>query len=193
MGKQDEQVLLQSLQQNDRSALKVLFDTYYTELCKTAYRLLKDPDQVEDTVQQVFIRFWEKRGQLKIESSLQAYLHRMTINESIAYLRKQKRRAEQELPQNQGDLAPDVETTFLTSELQEHILKAIAQLPPACQAIFRLSRMEGLSYKEIAAKQQLSIKTVENQMGKALRILRVELSNYLQFLPFFYYFESWFL
>ncbi len=188
MGKQDEHLLLQRLKQSDRSALKVLFDTYYAELCKTAYRLLKDPDQVEDAVQQVFIRFWEKREKLTIESSVQAYLHRMTINESIAFLRKQKRRSEQELPQNHGDLAPDVETSFLASELQEHILKAITKLPPACQAIFRLSRMEGLSYKEIAVKQQLSVKTVENQMGKALRILRVELGNYLQFLPVFLFF-----
>lgn len=145
------------------------------------YRIVRDQATVEDLAQNVFIRFWEKRHQINITSSVGAYLNRMGVNEALAYLRKNKRYSIEELtPQTRsGDTVDSSEQTYLHTELQEQIKTAIETLPPRCRLVFQLSRYEELTYKEIAEKLEISVKTVENQMGKALRVLREELKGYL--------------
>jgi RNA polymerase sigma-70 factor (ECF subfamily) len=103
----------------------------------------------------------------------------MAINEALGHLRKNKVYIEELDPQTNKELAPDVEKQLLHSELENEIRAAIDNLPPRCRTVFQLSRFEELTYQEIADKMEISIKTVENQMGKALRVLREQLQQYL--------------
>ena len=104
----------------------------------------------------------------------------MAVNEALGHLRKNKKYREEELDSNVS-LGTDRsgEDQYMHGELQSHVTKAINSLPPKCRAVFQLSRFEELTYREIAEKMDISIKTVENQMGKALKILRRELGAYL--------------
>lgn len=144
------------------------------------HRFIRERATVEDLAQNVLIRFWEKRHKINITSSIKAYLHRMAINEALGYLRKNKKYTEEEFSTTTPVGATEsVEENYLHSELENKITKAINSLPPKCRAIFQLSRFEDMTYKEIAAKLGISVKTVENQMGKALRVLRERMKDYL--------------
>lgn len=144
------------------------------------YRFIRDKSTVEDLAQNVFIRFWEKRHKINITSSIRAYLNRMAINEAIGYLRKNKKWDIEEItPNTPTSAAYSVEEQYLQSELEVKIRQAIDSLPPKCRAIFQMSRFDDLTYREIAEKLGISIKTVENQMGKALRVLRKKMKGYL--------------
>lgn len=173
--------ILARLKADDDSALKELFHQHYQRVCQTMHRFIRDKNLVEDLAQNVFIRFWEKRHQINVTTSVGAYFHRMAINEALAYLRKTKNKETEEITaQTPTDSLESVETGYLQSELKSEIIKAIDTLPPRCRTVFQLSRFEELTYKEIAVKMEISVKTVENQMGKALRVLREELKGYLR-------------
>lgn len=173
--------ILNRLKLNDKSVLKDIFQAYYSPVCAAIHRYILDKNLVEDLAQNVFIRLWEKRQTINITSSLGAYLRRMAINEALGHLRKNKNIHIEEItpitPQKESE---NNETLYLQAELKEQITNAINQLPPKCRAIFQLSRFEDLTYREIAAKLDISVKTVENQMGKALRVLREKMKGYLK-------------
>jgi RNA polymerase sigma-70 factor (ECF subfamily) len=181
MPEKDSKEILALLRADKPEAVKQLFYEFYPFLCNTIVRIVKDRAIAEDLAQDTFFKFWEKRQSIDIQISIKAYLRRMAVNEGLYYLRKNKKF------QKNADIAPEdlgvatdtVEETLLQQELEEKIMAAINQLPPRCQEVFRLSRFEDLSYKEIAAKLDISIKTVENQMGKALKILRAALKEYM--------------
>ena len=157
--------------------------------------MVRQSDIAEDLAQDVFVRLWEKRESLNITSSIGAYLRRMAINEGISHLRKNKKVSFEEFDKSQhADVVMSAEDAYLGQELKHKIQSAIDTLPPRCRIIFQLSRHEELTYKEIAQKLDISVKTVENQMGKALKILRELLKNDLPkgmslwwILQFFYY------
>ncbi|NUO01835.1 MAG: RNA polymerase sigma-70 factor [Saprospiraceae bacterium] len=173
--------LLRRFKQGDSTALKVLFQQHYGLVCRTINRFITDNLLVEDLSQEVFVRFWEKREQIEITSSVPAYLRRMAINEALAWLRRNQRFEQEELtPQTPSGTSADGEAVFLHDELNLNIHEAINGLPPKCRAVFQLSRFEELTYPEIARQMGISVKTVENQMGKALKILRERLKGYLQ-------------
>jgi RNA polymerase sigma-70 factor (ECF subfamily) len=131
-------------------------------------------------VQELFTRLWEKREDRFISVPPKAYLTRATVNAALDYLEKHKN----EIHQDNEELSAhhlsvnQTEEQLAAREAQRHIANALEKLPPACKAVFVLSREEEMSYKEIAAAMEISVKTVENQMGKALRILREELSPF---------------
>ncbi len=173
--------LLQRLQQKDKSALKQLFEEQYIPVCSTINRIIRDRATTEDLAQDLFIRFWNKVETLKIEGEIPPYLRRMAINEALGYLRRTKNKQTEEIQpyHHPSETAPDAESGYLYGELEGQIKMAMESLPPRCRQVFHLSRMEGKSYKEIAETLGISIKTVENQMGKALKILRERLKGYL--------------
>lgn len=173
-----QDTLLHRIKANDQTALKSLFQQYYQMVAQAIFRLVQDQDLSNDLAQNVFVRFWEKRDHLEITSSLGAYLRRMAINEGLAHLRRNKTlESTDELPEHQEGQSG--EELLLQSELKTQITQAINNLPPKCQLIFKLSRFEEMTYKDIAEKLDISVKTVENQMGKALRVLRGALKDYL--------------
>jgi RNA polymerase sigma-70 factor (ECF subfamily) len=169
------------LQSNDKTVLKELFDAHYRSVCAAIHRLTGERGVTEDLAQQVFIRLWEKRQQIAITTSPGAYLHRMAVNEALAWLRSRKNQQAEEITAT-TPFAHDasVEESLLNDELQHQIFHAIETLPPRCRAVFQLSRFEEMSYQEIAGSLDISVKTVEHQMGKALRVLRERLGGYLQ-------------
>lgn len=179
---------LVQLRNGKRGALQAIFDQQYEPVCRAIYRFVQDPGLTEDLAQEVFVRFWEKREQINVDSNLGAYLRRMAVNEALAHLRKKTRYQADELPIHlPGQFAAAADQSIQASELSQRITLAIQSLPPRCQAIFQLSRFEEKTYKEIAEQLDISIKTVENQMGKALKILREKLGDYLGLAAFWWW------
>ena len=153
--------------------------------------MLRDEHQAKDLVQDVLFNFWSKREEISIESGLKAYLKRATVNKSIDQIRRKKRFGvpEEITDFNQASLDVSVQEVMETSDLEATILAAIKTLPERCQLIFSLSRFEDLSHKEIAEKLDISKKTIENQMTKALKVIRLAVKQYkelcIAFLWFF--------
>ncbi|WP_053093766.1 RNA polymerase sigma-70 factor [Rufibacter radiotolerans] len=170
---QDQELQL-LLKTDEARFMETLFRQYYTLLCRTAVRFTKDPDAAEDLVQEVFCKIWQNRETLEITSSFKAYLVRSVTNQALNYLEKQKRLVLSE-DTSAFEVSYSVNTTMQLmegKEMETRIQTALGTLPPQCRVIFEMSRFEELTYKEIADSLDLSPKTVENQMGKALRILR---------------------
>jgi len=174
--------ILTRLKANDQGALKALFDAYYLPVCHSIHRIIREKQTVEDLAQEVFIKVWQKRQKINVTSSLKAYLQRMGVNEAISHLRKLKNKEKEEITTViwKGLASPSVEENYLKNELELKIKTAIRNLPPKCRVVFQLSRYEGLSYKEIAKKMEISVKTVDNQIGKSLLILRKHVNGYLK-------------
>ncbi len=186
-GQESERQLFERVRQNDQKAYEQVFRTYYPMLCNYALRLVKNQETAEEIVQDLFCTIWEKRQQIQLSSSLKSYLFGATHNNCLRYLKHQKVRQNYQVETlaqfKEGEPVQDEE--FLTFELQQKIAEGINRLPAQCRKIFQLSRYEGLKYKEIAQKAGISVKTVEAQMSKALRILREELKDYLPTLLLF--------
>lgn len=158
-----------------------MYKAHFRALHAYANSILEDREQAEEMVQQVFLKLWEKKAQLEINSSLQAYLYRSVYNESINFLKheKVKRAHVSFVKHTTNEASNNHHKNIDTKELEEKIRVALHKLPEQCRTIFQLSRHEELKYKEIAERLQLSVKTIENQMGKALKIMRTELAAYL--------------
>jgi RNA polymerase sigma-70 factor (ECF subfamily) len=181
MTKEQTEDILTRLKRDDRTALKDLFQHQYPLVCQAIWRFVPDRARAEDLAQEVFLRFWEKRAQIEVNSSLPAYLRRMAINEALGYLRRHKHYEEAAFePQHETGMGSSAEEHYLHGELEERIKQVIDTLPPKCRAVFQLSRFEELTYNEIANQMGISVKTVENQMGKALKLMRERLLPYLR-------------
>jgi RNA polymerase sigma-70 factor (ECF subfamily) len=178
--------ILQALQHGDDKAMETLFRCYYKRLCTYANTLVNDSDESEEIVQQVFVQMWEKRETMEITTSVQSYLFRAVRNNSLNRIKHEKVRRiyADEVNALSGNSEPAATMTF-QNELQMQIHSAIESLPEQCRLIFKLSRFEELKYAEIADQLGISVKTVENQMGKALRIMRDKLKDYLLVLAIF--------
>jgi RNA polymerase sigma-70 factor (family 1) len=173
--------IVSAIRQGHEPAFEQLFRTYYERLCHYADSLLKDEDEAEEMVQTVFLSIWEKRADLDITLSLKAYLYRAVHNHCLNRIKHyQVRQAHQAYTlYHQPPGYEAVTDTLYGIELAERIEQAVSRLPEQCQVVFRMSRFEELKYQEIADRLGLSVKTIENQIGKALRILRSELADYL--------------
>lgn len=183
MQETDQQVFL-AIQSGQTPAFEMLFKTYYKPLCRYANTYLKDPDGAEEIVQGAFIGLWEKRKAITIETSLKSYLYRAVRNSCLNELKheqvKQRHLASESLKEEAKSEPAD--HLAIHVELEEKIRAAIQTLPEQCRLIFTMSRFEELKYQEIADQLNLSVKTVENQMGKALKLMRIQLKEYLPLL-----------
>lgn len=158
-----------------------LFRENYSLLCSYANGFLKDTDTAEEIVQDLFCNIWADRDRIVFGTSVKAYLYRAVRNRclnSIKHLKiRSNYRAEQLM--DSGGEKGELDLSIEASELEMKIRTAIDQLPPERKKIFLLSRYEGLKYKEIADRLGISVKTVENQMGSAIRFLKEKLSEFL--------------
>jgi len=154
------------------------FKRHYAYFCLFAYRYLNDRDAAEEVVQDVFVKIWEKRSLIEVKGSLTAYFNMAIKNTCLNYLKH--RRVEANFAQNfVQQKKEEVISDDGTDELAEKIRQAIDNLPPQRKKIFLMSRYDGLKYQEIADRLQLSVKTVEAQMGLAFKQLRDQLKDYL--------------
>lgn len=172
---ENEEQILQRLKQGDESALRELIHQYRPGMLLEAYYILRDMEEAEDIVQEVWIRFWDLRQRVEMKPSLAAYLHRAVRYESIIKVKKDKTRGKREDQYNYF-----VEPTyhikpFEDEELRKRLEQAIEEIPPAMRRSFMLSYMEDLSQKEVAAEQGISLQVVKNNVSKALKLLRQKL------------------
>lgn len=165
----------------------MFFKTYYQPLCKYAYSFIQDKEEAEEIVQSAFLSVWEKRESLDIKTSLKSYLYTMVRNTSLNVIKHEKIKQKYvgEALAVEARSHDNVAQKVISSELEEKIQQALEALPEQCRLVFKLSRFEELKYTEIAEQLSISVKTVENQMGKALRIMREQLKDYLPILILF--------
>lgn len=185
MAKFDDAALdarLTQLRQTDAPAfLEQLFKAFYAPLGTLVYRVVPDRAVVEDILQDVFLRVWQGVATLPAIESHRAYLTRMALNAALRHQQRAQRQvAWDEAPPAAAPLAADALAQLHAAEAAEAVAAALGHLPPQCRLVFELSRYEELSYQQIAEALEISPKTVENQMGKALRILRRELAGVLK-------------
>jgi len=173
----------------DKAAFEELFRTHYSRLCSYANTFLKDTDASEEIVQEVMFRIWVNRDSLSITTSIQSYLFRAVRNGCMNMLKHIEVREDYKVWNETNGPASEYikEDHIIVSELQQKIRDAIDRLPMERKKVFIMSRYDGLTYIEIAAKLGISVKTVENQMSKALKTLREELSEYLPLLILFFF------
>ncbi len=179
-----DQQFLTAIQTGDERSFELLFRQQYAPLCQYGFSFLKDWDDAEEVVQAMFLAFWEKRESMVITTSLKSYLYRAVHNRCLNRIKHLSVQAEYQT-YAQSDESGTQESPaqeLIASELEAQLQQAIGRLPEQCRLIFMMSRFEELKYQEIADQLGLSIKTVENQIGKALRILRTELADYLPLL-----------
>jgi len=170
---------LQKIYAGDVKAFESVFEYYYQQLCSFTLKYLKDPDDAEEVVQDTFVKFWNKRKEINITSSLKSYLYQSVKNASLNRIQHLKVVRDHEESHVKPTSAYQSSDPLVEMELQEKINSSLEQLPPERKKIFLMSRNEGLKYKEIAEKLNISIKTVENQMGKALKFMRTELAEFM--------------
>jgi len=160
-----------------------LFKKQYAFVCTILFKYVGDKSKVEDIAQEIFTELWIKRDQILIHTSLQAYLRRMAISRALNYIRDTKKHDWDELDPSKESTAdamyqqPEVIQQLEEEELKTRLSRGIEELPEKCRVIFLMSRYDELSYAEIARELNISIKTVENQIGKALKYLRLALSK----------------
>jgi|WetSurSiteA1Bulk_404760.scaffolds.fasta_scaffold00348_6 RNA polymerase sigma-70 factor, ECF subfamily len=179
--------LVNAIQKGDYQAFKMLFDSYYTGLCRFARGYVGSVETAEDLVSDLFVKIWEQPQIMAATISLKGYLYRSVYNSCINYLTRTRRRFENldtETMNNLNALMPqsfdDVPSMVLQlAELDDEIEKAIGQLPAECGKIFIMSRKEELSHREIAQKLNISENTVKVQIYRALSKLREALKEYL--------------
>ncbi len=178
-----DEELISLLAQNSELAIERIFQKYYGFLCTVIFRYLRDSNLSEDMAQEVFFELWRKHESIQIQTSLKSYLKRAAVNKTLNFIRDNKITfdGEEELSILKGKIVTP-QKKLEAEELQEKINQAIDGLPDRCRMIFLLSRFEDMTYKEIAQKLDISVKTVENQISKALKILRDGLGPFMGFI-----------
>lgn len=168
----------------DKAAFEELFRSYFTPLCSFAQKFVNDIDEAKDIVHNVFINLWNKRNEINMETSLKSYLFQGVHNRSLNYIRDNKNLVRFDTPQIEGELSQYLESKdhLESSEAESRINYALDDLPAKCKEIFLMNRFDGLKYREIAEKLNISIKTVETQMSRALKTLREKLSDMITIL-----------
>ena len=180
--------ILKHIKNGNKTVFEILFKTYYDPLCKSIQVFVKHRYIAEEIVQDTFLKLWEEKDNLYIETSWRAFLFRCVHNNCINYLKSNqiqqihseavqdeiKYHAEIAL-RNFSETALDMMTS---NELEAYLNSAIQNLPGQCREIFTLNRFEQLSYQEIAQKLNISINTVKTQMVRALDKLRAALKNF---------------
>ena len=177
----DSKELFDGIRRGDETAFDTLFREWYPSLVRASESIVQSRAVAEEIVQDVLLELWRRRGVLVSSSSPQAYLFQSTRNRSLNHVRHERvvkqgepfaRRAESTESMAHAQMVED--------EMQVAVTRAVAGLPDRCREVFELSRTHGLKYNEIAEVLGISVKTVEAQMGKALRILREVLAPWIE-------------
>ncbi|MBX2841532.1 MAG: RNA polymerase sigma-70 factor [Flammeovirgaceae bacterium] len=176
-----EEELIAKVQQGDQQAWKEIVKRYYNPLYIYILGMVKIEDLAEELVQDIFVNFWQKRESIQITSSLKAYLYRSSRNHTLNHLKRRKFEMEyqKKLAQTSINFHNDTEDKYNYSELSKKLHEAIEALPAQCQEIFKLSRFEELTYKEIAESLNIPVRRVHYQIGIALKELKIKLKGLL--------------
>lgn len=177
----NESQLIARLHNNDKSALTTLYNMYWQPLYISAYNLLKDKEACEDVIQDVFINIWKNREKIQVNVSIKSYLYACVRYQVYDKFRKNKKLLRTELLEGfETRLQYNTpETEIIYQELVQQIKSIVENLPTKCRKVYRLSREEELSHKEISKRLNISTKTVESHITKALNMLRTAMGSVL--------------
>jgi len=176
-----EKQVISRIRNGDEQAFEWLFRQYYEKLCQWAYHYLRDLDSSEEVVQDLYYNLWRNRASMEFQVSVKSYLYKAVSNNCKMLIRKKGRHTAIEADlasKHQGPVTGPGELLEV-KEIREVVHKTLEELPEKPAQIFRMSRYEGLKYREIAERLSISIKTVEANMGKALKIFRKNLQEYI--------------
>lgn len=183
----DDRKLLAQMRAGEGNAFAVLFDRYYDALCAFAGGYTTSRTDAEEIVEDLFARLWELREQLEVRESLKSYLYTATRNRALNHMRASHaalRRLEDArmdaAPVAMGQPAPMLDEELQLADFARAVARAVQELPARSRQVFLLHRQHGLTYAEIAAALEISPKTVENLLGRALKQLRARLAHYLR-------------
>jgi len=170
------------ISEGDLKTFESVFRKYYEMLCRYAVKITGDSDEAEEIVQDLFYLLWEKRQTLNIDVSLKSYLFAAVHNRCLKYIRHRnvEEKYRNGIAGEGSGMGMSPEDFANSEQLYELLEKTLISLPAKCSAIFRMNRFDGLRYSEIADKLSVSIKTVEANMGKALKILRKNLKDFTE-------------
>jgi RNA polymerase sigma-70 factor (ECF subfamily) len=174
--------IIEGLKKGNLKIFEQLFRDHYKQLCDFANKYLQSYDSAEEVVQDIFYQIWKKRNEIIIKSSLKSYLYTSVKNNCLQQIRVHNLDLKYETyyKSHYNDEGIDPVDELKAKELNEIITTALNSLPEKCRQIFEMSRYEGLKYHEIANKLSISIKTVEANMGKALKHFRIYLKDYAE-------------
>jgi len=164
---------------DDEDAFRSLFFEFFSSLCVFAHRYVDDWDTCEDLVQDTFFKIWKNRKSIEINTSSRNFLITSVRNSCVDYLRKQDSARiwkERAIKDKTGYTSDDL---YSHIELEQMLITALSKLPENIREVFEMNRFEGKTYKEIADEKNISVKTVEAHITKALKVLRIELKDYL--------------
>ncbi len=167
------------LRTGDEEAFNFIFNNYYEGLVLFALDFINDRDQAEEIVQGVFVKIWENHKTLDIKISIKSYLLKAVQNRCYDYIKHHKIKIKFEELFLQKTIKDEITNDYFSSNLIRRIDIAIDNLPEKTGHIFRMSRFENMKYKEIAEQLNISIKTVEANIGRALQQLRIDLKDWL--------------
>lgn len=177
-----EQDQIAGLQEGNKVVFEWVYKLYFKSLYGYAFALLQTDFEAEEIVQKLFVAIWEKKETLQIQTSLKSYLYRSIHNACMNRIKHEK--VKQQYTSHTTHVMKTVKPKNPSQvtqykELKTSLIKALEELPEQCRTVFQLSRFDGLKYKEIANQLGISEKTVENHMGKALKLMRVKLAEFL--------------
>lgn len=169
----EDKAIASGIIKGDREAFSVFFNTYKRRVYYFSLKYLGNPDESEELVQSVFVSIWEHRRLIDKNKSLRNYLYRSVVNAIYNTLKKRAtRRAYMIKELTKPETTSDPYDQIFFNDLRERLDDLIGSLPPQQQKIFNYRRQEGLSFEEIARKLNISVRTVENQMHRATRLLK---------------------
>lgn len=176
----DENLLL-LLRQSNAQAFEEIYNRYWSKLYSQAYKRLKFRDSTEEVIQELFADLWERRADLQITSSLEAYLRTAVKYLVINYFQREevRHRYLAYYEQNKNSETSCTEEELAFNELENVLQQHVAYLPPQSKKVYELSRQHHLTIPEIAQQLNISEKTAENHLGRALRALRSSLREYV--------------
>ena len=188
-------ILFQLIKKGNKEAYRLLYDLYYPKLLQIARGYIPKKEDAEELVQDVFLKVWKKRHTININTNIDGYLFRMMRNACLDFLRSKKNAlninnnvTQLEAALNYKALTNDTASMILVKELELQIMKAIELLPEKCKTVFLKSRFEGLKTKEISEELQISHKTVEGHITKAIKHLQLHIKELLYFFLFIFIF-----
>lgn len=188
--KYSDMVLVQRLQGNDEEALTIIYNEYWEIMFLASYNLVKDRAVCEDIVQEVFISLWQRRAKLEIKVSLKSYLYTSTVYKVYDHFNKNKKMLKDELFDNFESKieTSNPETKLMHQELIAYMDSIVDSLPDKCKEVYKLSREKMLTNKEIAEQLNISQRTVEGHISKALKVLKETLgvAVSIEFIIFFF-------
>lgn len=185
----NDKEILKNLNRKEGKSISILYEKYSEELFVSAYNMLKNKEVCEDIVQEIFINIWNKRRTLKINTTLKSYLYASVMYGVYGYLRKNSDKINVELTiglKNHVQYS-NPETELIQKEIISQINETIESLPEKCRIVFKMSRNQKLSHKEISEKLNISTKTVETHITKAIKVIRSSFGNIYSVGTFFFF------